>query len=75
MRGGLKKHDEPTSPNKGVCLRYMMDRNRQMRGAFKIHDIYIDVYIYIYIYTYIYDDDDDDPGSPNEGGWRVAALC
>ena len=29
------RNDEPESPNEGECLRYMMTRNRQVRGSFK----------------------------------------
>ena len=32
MRGVFKIHEEPESSNEGVCSRYMMNRNRQMRG-------------------------------------------
>ena len=33
-----KIHDEPVSPNEVLCVIYMMTRNRQMRGGFKIYD-------------------------------------
>ena len=29
----FKTYDEPESPNEGACLRYMRNRNRQMRGC------------------------------------------
>ena len=32
IRGVFNIHGEPVSPNKGTCLRCMMDRCRQMRG-------------------------------------------
>ena len=28
----FKIYDEPDSPSKGACLRYVMNRNRQMSG-------------------------------------------
>ena len=28
----FKIYDEPESPNEGVCLRYVISRNRHMRG-------------------------------------------
>ena len=36
----FRMYDEPESPNEGAFLRYMMNRNRQIRRQFKIHDIY-----------------------------------
>ena len=37
MRGVFKLHDDPEPTNEGVCLRFMMNRNGQMRG--RVHDI------------------------------------
>ena len=37
--GGVFKVDvESESPNEGACVRYMMNRTRQMRRRAKIHD-------------------------------------
>ena len=33
-----KIHDKPESLNEGGCLRYMMNRNRHLRGVFRIYD-------------------------------------
>ena len=35
--GACKINDEPESPNEGVCLRYMMNRNRRMKES--VYDI------------------------------------
>ena len=32
MSAVLKIYDDTESPNEGVCLRYMMSRNRQVSG-------------------------------------------
>ena len=29
-------YDEPRSPNEGACVRYRMNRNREMRGAGRV---------------------------------------
>ena len=34
----FKIYDEPESLNEAACLRYMMNRNRQMTGQVKIYD-------------------------------------
>ena len=47
----FKIHSEAESPNEGVCLRYIMNGNRQMKGRLRC------AYLYIH----------DEAESPNEG--------
>ena len=32
-----RQSDEPLSPKEGACLRYILNRKRQIRGVFKIY--------------------------------------
>ena len=34
-RGTFKIQDDPELPNKGVCFRYMVNRNHQIRAFFR----------------------------------------
>ena len=31
------RHSEPESPHEGACIRYMVSRNRQMKGVFNMY--------------------------------------
>ena len=31
-------YDEPEPPKDGACLRYMMNRNREMKGVFEVEE-------------------------------------
>ena len=35
----IEIYDESETPKEKACLRYMVNRNRQKRGVFKIYDI------------------------------------